>query len=268
MRGRLQGACASLFLSVLCSAAASGEPALDLALVLAVDVSSSMTADEQELQRLGFVEAFRSPQVHRAIGRGALGRIAVVYMEWSGADEQSVLVPWTLIDGPEAARSFAAGLKRKPLRRLGMTSISGAIGSGIRLFAELGHEPLRRVIDISGDGPNNDGPKVTSMRDRAAAEGIAINGPPIMIGGPASEPDMADLDAYYEDCVIGGPGSFMIPLRHKDQFPTVIQAKILREIAGSGGGSSLVLPAGSRADCLAGEKRRKADEAFGGEGNP
>ncbi len=78
---------------------------------------------------------------------------------------------------------------------------------------------------------------------------------------------MAHLDAYYEDCVIGGPGSFMIPLRHKDQFPAVIQAKILREIAG-GGGSSLVLPAGSRADCLAGEKRRKADEAFGGEGNP
>ncbi len=267
MRGRLQGACASLFLSVLCGAAGA-EPTLDLALVLAVDASSSMTESEQELQRLGFVEAFRSPQVHRAIGRGALGRIAVVYVEWSGADEQSVLVPWTLIDGPEAARSFAAGLKRKPLRRQGMTSISGAIGSGIRLFAELGHEPLRRVIDISGDGPNNDGPRVAAMRDRATAEGITINGLPIMIEGPGSEPDMAHLDAYYEDCVIGGPGSFMIPLRHKDQFPAVIQAKILREIAGNGGEASLVLPAGLRADCLAGEKRRKADEAFGGEGNP
>ena len=267
MQDGRQGACASLFLSVLCSAAASGEPALDLALVLAVDVSSSMTADEQELQRSGFIEAFQSPLVHRAIGRGALGRIAVAYVEWAGADEQNVLVPWTVIDGPEAARSFAAGLKGKPLHRLGMTSISGAIASGMRLFAELEHEPLRRVIDISGDGPNNDGRKVTSMRDRAAAEGVTINGLPIMIKGPAGAWDLDDLDAYYEDCVIAGPGSFMIPLRHKDQFPAVIRAKILHEIAG-GGGSSLLLPAGSKADCLAGEKRRKADEAFGGEGNP
>ncbi len=267
MRGRLQAACVSLSLTCLWGAAAGAEPALDLALVLAVDASTSMTETEQELQRSGFVEAFHAPAVHQAIGRGALGRIAVAYVEWSGADEQFVLVPWTVIDGPEAARAFAARLKRKPMRRLGMTSISGAIGSGMRLFAELGHEPLRRVIDISGDGPNNDGRKVTSMRDQATAEGITVNGLPIMIRSPAGEPDMADLDAYYEACVIGGPGSFMIPLHRKDQFPSVIQAKILREIAGSGG-SSLVLPAGSKADCLAGEKRRKADEAFGGEGGP
>jgi hypothetical protein len=259
MRGRLQAACVSLSLTCLWGAAAGA--------VLAVDASTSMTETEQELQRSGFVEAFHAPAVHQAIGRGALGRIAVAYVEWSGADEQFVLVPWTVIDGPEAARAFAARLKRKPMRRLGMTSISGAIGSGMRLFAELGHEPLRRVIDISGDGPNNDGRKVTSMRDQATAEGITVNGLPIMIRSPAGEPDMADLDAYYEDCVIGGPGSFMIPLHRKDQFPSVIQAKILREIAGSGG-SSLVLPAGSKADCLAGEKRRKADEAFGGEGGP
>lgn len=266
MRGRLQAACVSLSLTCLWSAAGA-EPALDLALVLAVDASTSMTETEQELQRLGFVEAFHAPAVHQAIGRGALGRIAVAYVEWSGTDEQFVLVPWTVIDGPEAARAFAAGLKRKPMRRLGMTSISGAIGFGMRLFADLGHEPLRRVIDISGDGPNNDGRKVTSMRDQATAEGVTINGLPIMIKNLESEPDMADLDAYYETCVIGGPGSFMIPLHRKDQFPSVIQAKILREIAGSGG-SSLVLPAGAKADCLAGEKRRKADEAFGGEGNP
>jgi hypothetical protein len=267
MRGRLQAACVSLSLTGLWGAAAGAEPALDLALVLAVDASSSMTEAEQELQRLGYVEAFQSPSVHQAIRKGALGRIAVAYVEWSGADEQFVLVPWTVIDGPEAARAFAARLKRKPMRRLGMTSISGAIGWSMRLFTDLGPEPLRRVIDISGDGPNNDGPKVTHMRDQAAAEGVTINGLPIMIKSPVSMWDLANLDAYYEDCVIGGPGSFMIPLYHKDQFPSVIQAKILREIAGSGG-SSLVLPAGSKADCLAGEKRRKEDEAFGGEGGP
>jgi len=268
MLSRLQGACVSLSLACLCNGSARAEPSLDLALVLAVDVSSSMTETEQELQRSGFIEAFQSPAVHQAIRKGALGRVAVVYVEWSGADEQVVLVPWTVIDGPEAARLFATRLGLPPTRRLGMTSISGAIEVGMRLLARLGNEPLRRVIDISGDGPNNDGRKVTSMRDRAAAEGVTINGLPIMIKGPDSEPDMADLDAYYEDCVIGGLGAFMIPLRHKDQFPSVIQAKILREIAGGGGGSSLLLPAGSKADCLAGEKRRKNDESFGGEGGP
>jgi hypothetical protein len=266
MPGRLQGACLSLCLACLCEGAAGTEPSLDLALVLAVDVSSSMTETEQELQRSGFIEAFRSSSVHQAIQKGALGRVAVVYVEWSGADEHVVLVPWTVIDGPETARLFATRLGLPPTRRLGMTSISGAIDFGMRLLAKLGNEPLRRVIDISGDGPNNDGRKVTFMRDRATAEGVTINGLPIMIKGPDGEPDMANLDAYYEDCVIGGLGSFMIPLHHKDQFPSVIQAKILREIAGAGGGSSMLLRAGSRADCLAGEKRRKEDESFGGEG--
>jgi hypothetical protein len=269
MLGQYHGACLSLSLACLFSgAAAQAEETVDLALVLAVDVSSSMTANEQHLQRSGFIEAFRSTAVQKAIAKGALGRIAVIYVEWAGVDDQIVLMPWTVIDGPEAAWSFAAKLSRKPMRHAGMTSLSGAITFSRKLFASLKEEPARRVIDISGDGPNNDGAKVGYARDHAVAEGVTINGLPITIKGPGSAWDLADLDGYFTDCVIGGPGSFMIPLHHADQFPSVIQAKILREIAGGGGGASLVLPTGLHADCLSGEKRRKEEEAFGGEGNP
>jgi hypothetical protein len=267
--GRYDSTCLCVALACLWGSTAAGtEKTLDLALVLAVDVSSSMTSAEQHLQRSGFIEAFRSPAVHKAIAKGTLGRIAVVYVEWSGADDQIALVPWTVIDGPEAAWSFADKLGRKSMRRGGMTSISGVIGFSRTLFVDLDEEPVRRVIDISGDGPNNDGSKVKYMRDHAVAEGITINGLPIQLHGAVSAWDLADLDGYYMDCVIGGPGSFMIPLDRADQFPSVIKAKILREIAGGDGGASLFLPTGLQADCLSGEKRRKEEEALGGEGNP
>jgi hypothetical protein len=268
MLGQYHGTGLSLSLVCLFSgAAAQAEETLDLALVLAVDVSSSMTANEQELQRSGFIEAFQSTAVHKAIAKGFLGRIAVVYVEWGGVDDQLVLVPWTVIDGPEAGWSFAAKLSRKPMRQAGMTSISGAITFSRKLFANLKEEPARRVIDISGDGPNNDGAKVTSARDHAVAAGITLNALPITIRGPGSAWDIADLYEYYTDCVIGGPGSFMIPLHHADQFPSVIQAKILREIAGDNT-SSLIHSTSTGADCLSGEKRRIEEEALGGEGGP
>jgi hypothetical protein len=268
MPRRHHGACLSLSLACLWGGtAAASEATLDLALVLAVDVSSSMAPAEQSLQRSGFIEAFRSPEVHKAIARGALGRIAVAYVEWSGVDEQTVLAPWTVIDGPDAARTFASDLGRKPIRQAGLTSISGVIGFSMRLFADLVDRPTRRVIDISGDGPNNDGPKVGHVRDHAVAEGITINGLPIRIQEMVSTWEFGDLDRYYADCVIGGVGAFMIPLRQADQFPSVIKTKVLREIAGPGP-SPLVLPAGAQADCLSGEKHRAEEEAWGGEGNP
>jgi hypothetical protein len=268
MPRRHHGACLSLSLACIWSGAAAGaEPTLDLALVLAVDVSSSMAPAEQSLQRSGFIEAFRSPAVHKAIARGSLGRIAVAYVEWSGAHEQTVLVPWTVIDGPDAARTFASELKRQPIHQAGLTSISGVIGFSMRLFVDLADRPARRVIDISGDGPNNDGPKLRHVRDDAVAEGITINGLPIQIPGMVSAWEFGDLDRYYADCVIGGAGAFMIPLRQTDQFPSVIKTKVLREIAGPGP-SPLVLHAGAQADCLSGEKLRKEEEAWEGEGNP
>ncbi|MBL0405492.1 DUF1194 domain-containing protein [Microvirga aerilata] len=135
MLGRHRTSCLGMSFVCICSGAvAASETTLDLALILAVDVSSSMAQAEQSLQRSGFIEAFRSPVVHKTIARGALGRIAVAYVEWSGVDEQTVLVPWTVIDGTDAARTFASQLGHKPIQQAGMTSISGVIDFSMRLF--------------------------------------------------------------------------------------------------------------------------------------
>jgi Protein of unknown function (DUF1194) len=211
---------------------ARSETEVDLALVLAVDVSRSMDPDEQDLQRHGFMEAFRSPLVHAAIRAGALGRITVAYVEWSGETDQRVVVPWTLIEDPEDALAFAERLGRAPMGRASRTSISGVIDFGVKLIDASGTQPIRRVIDISGDGPNSSGRMVTLARDEAVAKGITINGLPIMLKRPTGFGDMEHLDRYYRDCVIGGPGAFIVPVRERHQFAEAIEAKIVREIAG------------------------------------
>jgi hypothetical protein len=205
---------------------------VDLALVLAVDVSRSMDPDEQELQRQGFVEAFRSPLVHDAIRGGMLGRITVAYVEWSGEMEQKVVVPWTTIEGPESAHAFAERLAQAPVGRVFQTSISGAIDFSVQLLRRSGVDPLRQVIDISGDGPNSSGRRVSTARDEAVATGITINGLPIMLKRPTGFGDMEHLDRYYKDCVIGGLGAFLVPVRERQQFGEAIRTKIIREIAG------------------------------------
>jgi hypothetical protein len=205
---------------------------VDVALVLAVDISISMDPEEQELQRQGFVEAFRSPQVHNAITGGMLGRISVTYMEWAGSTIQYVTVPWTEIGGPEDALSFADRLGQAPIRRGPRTSVSGAIDASMRLLATSKVEAVRRVIDISGDGPNNQGRSVTQAREEALAQGVTINGLPLLLKRPTGSWDVENLDEYYRDCVIGGPGAFMIPVRERHQFAEAIKTKIIREIAG------------------------------------
>ena len=234
---------------------AQSETGVDLALVLAVDVSFSMEKDEQELQRQGFVEAFRAPEVHEAIHKGMLGRIAVVYVEWAGASFQEVLVPWTVIENPSDALDFAAYVARSSTRRAGYTSISGAIDYSLGQLGLSGVQSVRQVIDISGDGANNQGRTVTLARDEAVAQGITINGLPIMLNRPDSIWDIANLDLYYRDCVIGGPGAFMIPVREKHQFVQAIKSKIIREIAAQPQPQVLVQPAQAEptANCLAGE---------------
>jgi hypothetical protein len=171
----------------LSSAKAQSE--VDLALVLAVDISNSMDPEEQELQRQGFVEAFRSPLVHNAIGSGMLGRIAVVYLEWAGPTIQYVTVPWTEIGGPEDALSFADRLARAPIRRGPRTSISGAIDASMKLLSESSAEAVRRVIDISGDGVNNLGRSIIQAREEALAQGIVINGLPLLLNRPTNSWD-------------------------------------------------------------------------------
>jgi Protein of unknown function (DUF1194) len=233
---------------------------VDLALVLAVDISFSMDPEEQALQREGFIEAFRSPLVHDAIRRGTLGRIAVVYGEWAANFEQRVIVPWTVIDNPESAVAFAGRLAAQPTRRGPRTSISGAIDFGVKLLDGSGVTPTRRVIDISGDGANNQGRPVTAARDEAVAQGITINGLPIMLKRATSYWDVTELDVYYRDCVIGGPGAFTIPVRERDQFPQAIKTKIILEIAGLVPPEPLIRRAqasGMPSSCMAGETQRE-----------
>ena len=171
---------------LLTGGVALAETRVDLALVLAVDVSFSMEPDEQELQRHGFVEAFQSSEVHQAIRRGVLGRIAVVYVEWSGAFDQEIIVPWTVIEQPADALAFAARLSRSPLHRMGYASISGIIDFGFRQLRQSSLQADRQVIDVSGDGVNNTGRTVTLARDEALARGITINGLLIMLKPPDS----------------------------------------------------------------------------------
>ena len=166
--------------------AAGGAPALaqtqvDLELVIAVDVSLSMDLDEQRLQRDGYVAAFRDPEVHKAIASGPHGRIAVTYMEWAGPPTQQVVMPWTRHRRPAAARAFADRLEAAPISRARMTSISPALHFSGRLFETSGVKGIRRVIDVSGDGPNNAGVPVVPVRDELVAKGIVINGLPIML---------------------------------------------------------------------------------------
>lgn len=206
---------------------------VDVALVLAVDISNSMDTDEQELQREGYVAAFRSPLIHQVIRSGMLGRVAVTYVEWAASTNQQIVMPWTEMEGPEDAISFAEQLARAPLRRAPRTSISGAIDFSVRLLRERPGEAMRRVIDISGDGANNQGRRVTDARDDAVAKGITINGLPLLLKPrTASAFDVENLDEHYRDCVIGGIGSFMMPVRDRAQLAEAIKTKILREIAG------------------------------------
>ena len=232
---------------------------VDLALVLAVDVSTSMDPDEQNLQRQGYVEAFRSSLVHQAIRTGMLGRIAVTYVEWAGATHphyQNVVVPWTILETPKDGTSFADRLARAPIHPVAGTSISGAIDFSLVLLSTGHFLALRRVIDISGDGSNNQGRSVTAARDEAVARGVTINGLPIMLKEPERR-ENATMDAYYRDCVIGGSGAFLVPVRERSQFLTQTRSKIVREIAGVGAPDPSVQPAqgGPLTDC-------DADESF------
>jgi hypothetical protein len=225
---------------------------VDLALVLAVDISPSMDPDEQDLQRQGYVEAFRSPLVHEVIRIGMLGRIAVTYVEWAGAHPrfQSVVMPWTVLETSSDSAAFADRLAHAPLRRVAGTSISQAIDFSVALLASGDFLAVRRVIDISGDGSNNQGRLVTEARDEAVARGVTINGLPILLKAPERRENSL-MDAYYRDCVIGGANAFMIPVRERQQFLTETRAKIVREIADATGPSLLTKPVGgwSLTDC-------------------
>lgn len=207
---------------------------VDLELVIAVDVSGSIDAEEARLQRDGYVGAFANPDVIRAIAGGTLGKIAVTYIEWAGALYARTIVEWSLIDGDESARAFSVRLAKAPIETELWTSISHAIDYSIPLFAGNRFAGMRKVIDISGDGPNNQGGLVTAFRDRAVAAGITINGLPIVNdrAGPGGWPPLPDLDLYYAACVIGGSGAFYVVADNFADFARAVRQKLLLEIAG------------------------------------
>lgn len=207
---------------------------VDVLLVLAVDVSLSMDDEEQRIQRDGYVQGFRDNLVQQAIKSGPSGRIAVTYVEWSGEDEQKVVVDWTLIDSPQAANTFADTLAAQPIGRVRRTSISSAMLFSARLMESAAFTARRRVIDFSGDGSNNDGPSIVQAHAQVIDKGIVINGLPLtldrMAAYYANEP--VTLQMYYEACVIGGPGSFLIPVKTMGEFRDALKTKLILEIAG------------------------------------
>lgn len=256
MAGLLQASLLTACLVLAGGSAAAAEAEVDLELVIAVDVSGSMDAEEFALQREGYVAAIRHPDFVGAIRAGGHGRIALTYVEWSGSDRQAVTVPWRLIDGADSARAFADVLAARPLVIDRGTSISAALLFGVGLFDANGFDGVRRVIDVSGDGPNNYGPTITAARDYAVAQGVVINGLPILIRPSPLYPAM---DRYYTDCVIGGVGSFVLPITSREEFAEAIRQKLVIEVAAWSGetDSALVRVSGYEpADCLIGERMR------------
>ncbi len=231
-----------------------GQIPVDLELVIAVDVSASMDREEFRLQRDGYRQAIAHPDFVRAVLAGEHRRIAVTYVEWSSESWQKIIVPWRLIDGPASAEAFAAALSEQPLVLTRGTSISAALRFSAALFAANGFAAERKTIDVSGDGPNNYGPPVTRARDEAVAQGIVVNGLPVLI---APSPTVPDVARYYAECVIGGPGSFMLPVNKAEEFSLAIRRKLVLEVAGHVPAGIVPVAAQEPVDCLAGEKLRE-----------
>jgi Protein of unknown function (DUF1194) len=214
-----------LCLLLAATAPVSAATSVDVALVLAVDTSGSIDAEEFDLQRAGYAAAFRDPRVVDAIQAGSHGAIAVTCFQWAGPRLQQQTVDWTIIRDGETARGFAGRVGAAPRQIAGGgTSISGAIDYAVALFEKSGVEARRRVIDISGDGSNNMGRLAIYARDDAVARGITINGLAILSEEPL-------LDVYYQRFVIGGSGSFVMAAADYDTFSEAILAKLIREIA-------------------------------------
>jgi hypothetical protein len=238
-------------------AQSSDKPTVDVELILATDISYSMDMDELAVQREGYAQALVSKEFLQALKSLPNSKIAVTYFEWAASGDQKIIIPWRLIEGPETADAVANEIMKTPVRRASRTSISGAIYFAMPLFDQDPYHGLRRVIDISGDGPNNSGSPVVGARDEALSKGIVINGLPIMVKEPShSTMDIDNLDFYYEDCVIGGPGSFVVSIKDRDKFKEAIRTKLLLEVAGKEPERRIVPVAEKepRVSCLIGEK--------------
>jgi hypothetical protein len=217
-------------------APASAETTVDLQLVLAVDASGSVSEQRFELQKHGYVAAFRSPLLLRAVRSGTRQVIAVTMVQWTGPAMQVQVVPWMLVNDEASMLALASAIEAAPRQLFGGgTSVSGAIDHAMTLFPKAPYTAARRVIDVSGDGRNNRGRPAAEARDEAVRAGVSINGLPIL----ALE---ADLEEYYRDNVIGGPGAFVIPAASFETFADAILKKLVIEISNLEGARTLPLP--------------------------
>jgi len=238
MRRRTLLAAAGVAAAITGIRPARAAEAIDVALVMAVDVSRSIDEDEARLQREGYRMAVSDPVVIAAIRGGMIGAVGIAYVEWAGIEYQRTIIPWRRIASAADAEAWAAELAAAPRASLSWTSISGAIRHSRQVMAECPWEPTRKVIDVSGDGVNNSGPPADRQRDAAVAEGITINGLPIVNDRPTfGRLPPVPLDDYYRENVIGGDGHFMIVAEDFESFGVAVKRKLIREIAG--------LPAGS-----------------------
>jgi hypothetical protein len=225
-----------LALALLASPVRAAEP-VDLLLVLAADVSRSVTEPKFKLQREGAAAALTHPDVVRAIMSGPNRRIAVCFVEWATTGMQNIVVEWTAIGDAASARGFGDRLVEAPRSFAGSTSLSGAIDFSVGQLERAPFAAERRVIDISGDGNNNSGRPVTDARDEAVAKGITINA--VVILTPLNEsfrPEHTNpaggLEKYFQDNVIGGPGAFTVVAESHESFGRALTKKLVREIAG------------------------------------
>jgi hypothetical protein len=224
-------ACA--LVSTVVAARAAHAEAVDLELVLAVDVSYSVDAEEARLQRQGYFDALVHPRVLQAIAAGPNRAIAVAYMEWAGNWHNKIVAGWTVIRDRASAEAFVARIAAVPPQSASRTSISGAIDFAVAMLEGSGFEGARRVIDISGDGRNNQGRPASVARDEAVARGITINGLPVVSGNPDfGRPPEEGLVEHYRDEVIGGPGAFLVVAQGFAAFTNAVLSKLVREVAG------------------------------------
>lgn len=244
---------------------------VDLELLLMVDVSRSMSPNELEIQRRGYVSALTSDEVVAALRSGMLGRIALAYVEWAGT--QHVAVEWRLIEDRADLQAFADALTETFHPAMRRTSISGALVNGTGMIQGNAFTGMRRVIDVSGDGPNNQGIPVTIARDAAIAQGIIINGLPLLTAeGFGNQASIDQLDVYYRACVIGGPGAFVMAVADWQDFGRAVRRKLVLEIAGLARPERFYRAQFQNTapfDCLIGEKLWNQRRGFlGGPGAP
>jgi Protein of unknown function (DUF1194) len=232
MRASLAIAAVVIFCSMTAGADAAG---VDLIVVLAADVSRSVDDGEFELQRKGYAAALTDPRVLKAIHATKNGAIGVCFVEWSGEDDQQVVLPWTEIRDEEDGGGAAAAILKAPRSFTGRTSISAAVDYAMGYFAKAKWPSTRRIIDISGDGTSNSGRPITEARDHAVAAGVTINGLAIIndkpnLGYSAHTNPPGGIANYYQQNVVGGPNAFLLVVKDFNSFAEAMANKLAKEI--------------------------------------